>query len=162
MHRGRTLIRRLYYGYDPASLYLRLELNEPLERHSGGTGQAYQVAFYLAAPRQRKVNRRVRFSDTNPDFGLSGVGLCWEILVSPTKKEARLSQGEGQEVWRPVSTLTSVAMGEMSFELAVPLEALGLRLGDAVEVVATLALDGVLVDALPTSDTLGFSLEPRV
>jgi alpha-amylase/alpha-mannosidase (GH57 family) len=161
MHRGRTIIKRLYYGYNPASLCLRLELNEPLLRPSEGSGAGYQVAFYLVVPRQRKVNRRVRFADTNPALGLSGVGLRWEILLSPGSKEARLSQAEGQEVWRPAATLTNVATGETSIELAMPLEALGLRLGDPAELVATLALDGVLVDALPASDTLSFSLEPR-
>ncbi|MGD2207225.1 MAG: glycoside hydrolase family 57 protein [Anaerolineae bacterium] len=152
MQRGHTLIKRLYYGYNPADLFLRLELDEP--------SLPYRVAFYLAVPGWRKVNRRVRFADTNPALELSSVGLGWEIALPPERHEAILHRADGQEVWRPVKTLTAVAVGETTVELAVSLGGLGLRLGDAVELVATLARDNVLVEALPASDTLSFNLKP--
>jgi hypothetical protein len=152
MQQGHTLVRRLYYGYNPADLFLRLELNEPL--------LPYRVAFYLAAPGQPKLNRRVRFADTNPALELSSVGLAWEIVLPAGRHEAALNRADGQEVWRPVKTLTAVAVGERAVELAISLEGLGLRLGDAVELVATLVQDEVLVEALPASGTLSFSLKP--
>jgi len=152
MQRGHTALKRLYYGYNPADLFLRLELNEPLA--------PYQVAFYLAVPRQQKVNHRVRLADTNPALELSGVGLSWEILLSPGHPEATLNRADGQEVWRPAATLTTVAIGESNVELAVSLEGLGLRLGDPVELVVTLIQDEVLIEALPASDTLSFGLKP--
>jgi hypothetical protein len=152
MQQGHTLIRRLYYGYNPADLFLRLELNEPL--------LPYRVAFYLAVPGQTKLNRRVRFADTNPALELSSVGLAWEIALPAGRHEAALNRADGQEVWRLVKTLAPVAVGERAVELAVSLEGLGLRLGDAVELVATLVQDEVLVEALPGSDTLSFSLKP--
>ncbi len=149
---GYTIARRLYFGYNPADLFLRLELNEPLA--------PYQVAFYLVVPRRQKVNRRVRFADTNPSLELSSVGLGWEIRLLFGRHEAILNQADGQEVWRPVTTLTAVAVGERTVELAVSLEGLGLRLDDPLELVATLIKDDVLVEALPASDTLSFSLKP--
>jgi alpha-amylase/alpha-mannosidase (GH57 family) len=152
MQRGHIAFKRLYFGHNPADLFLRLELDEPLA--------AYQVAFYVAVPGRRKVNRRVRFADTNPLLELSSVGLGWEILLLPGRHEAVLNQADGQEVWRPAATLTSVTVGETAVELAVPLTRLGLKLGDAVEVVATLVKDEILVEALPASDTLSFSLKP--
>jgi alpha-amylase/alpha-mannosidase (GH57 family) len=151
MQKGQTVLKRLYYGYNPADLFLRLELNERVAR--------YRLAFYLAVPRRPKVNRRVRFADTSSDLEQSSVGLGWEIALPPDHHEAILNQADGQEVWRPVTTLTAVAAGETTVELAVSLEGLGLRLGDAVELVATLARDDVLVEVLPESDTLCFSLK---
>ncbi len=153
MQQGYTVLQRLYYGYNPADLFLRLELNEPL--------LPYRVAFYLAVPGRRKLNRRVRFADTNPALELSNVGLAWEIWVEPAstgRPETVLNQADGQEVWRQVKTLSTVAVGERAVELAVSLDGLGLRLGDAVELVATVVRDDVLVEALPASDTLSFSL----
>jgi alpha-amylase/alpha-mannosidase (GH57 family) len=152
MQKGHTVLKRLYYGYNPADLLLRLELNEPLA--------PYRLAFYLAVPLRRKVNRRVRFADTSPATELNGVGLGWEIALSPGHHEAVLHQADGQEVWRPVTTLTAVATGERTVELAVSLEGLGLRLGDTVELVTTLAQNDVLVEVLPDSDTHSFSLKP--
>ncbi len=152
MQRGHTVFKRLYYGYNPADLFLRLELNEPLA--------PYQVAFYLAVPGQGKRNRRVRFADTNPILELSSVGLAWEILLPAGRHEATLNRADGQEVWRQAATLSSVTVGERTVELAVSLKGLGLQLGDAVEVVATLVQDEMLVEALPASDTLSFSLRP--
>jgi alpha-amylase/alpha-mannosidase (GH57 family) len=152
MQQGHTTFKRLYFGYNPADFFVRLELNEPLA--------PYQVALYLAVPGRCKINRRVRFADTNPLLELSSVGLGWEILLLPGRHEASLNHADGQEVWRPTSPLTTVTVGETTVELAVSLKKLGLQLGDAVEVVATLVQDDVLVEALPASDTLSFSLKP--
>jgi alpha-amylase/alpha-mannosidase (GH57 family) len=152
MQMGHVSFRRLYFGYNPADLYLRLELPDPLA--------SYGVAFYVAVPGRKKVNRRVRYADTNPALELSSVGLGWEILLTPARRDVALNQADGQEVWRPAGSLTSVVIGETTAELAVPLKRLGLKLGDAVELVVTLFRDEALVDALPASDTLSFSLKP--
>ncbi len=152
MQRGHTVFKRLYYGYNPADLFLRLELNEPLA--------PYQVALYLAVPGQRTANRRVRLADTHRAPALNGVGLGWEIRLPPGSHEAILYRADGQEVWRPVATLTAVAAGEQNVEMAVSLAGLDLHLGDPVELVATLAQDDVLVEVLPASDMLSFSLKP--
>jgi alpha-amylase/alpha-mannosidase (GH57 family) len=152
MQRGHTVVRRLYYGYNPADLFLRLELTEPLAR--------YQIAFYLTAPGRPKVNQRLRSADTNPALGPSGVGLAWEISLPQGRHEAVLYRADGQEVWRAVANLSAVAVGERVAELSVSLKGLGLQLGDNVDVVVGLYRDGVLVEALPTADTLSFVLKP--
>ncbi len=152
MQLGHTAFKRLYFGYNPADLFLRLELNEPLA--------PYQVAFYLAVPGLKKVNRRVRLGDTNPGLELSSVGLGWEIVLPPGGQQLTLNRADGQEVWRAAATLAPVPAGETAVELAVPLQRLGLKLGDSAELVATLVRDNVLVEALPASDTLQISLKP--
>lgn len=151
MQRGHTAIRRLYYGYNPASLFLRLELNEPLA--------PYQVAFYLAVPGRERTNRRVRLADTNPFLTPGDTGWTWEILVQPGHHDATLHRADGQEVWRPAATVTSVAAGERTVEIAASLKGLGLELGSTAGLLVTLARDDVLVEALPTADTLGFPLK---
>ena len=148
---GHTLFRRLYFGYNPADLFLRLELNEPLA--------GYQVAFYLAVPGLKKVNRRVRFGDTNPALELSSVGLGWEIALPPPGQQLVLNRADGQEIWRPAATLGPTPRSDTAVELAIPLQRLGIKLGDTVEMVATLVKDNVLVEALPASDTLHISLK---
>jgi alpha-amylase/alpha-mannosidase (GH57 family) len=150
MQKGHTLIRRLYYGYNPADLFLRLELNEPVA--------PYQVAFYLTAPGRRKANQRVRFADTNPALGPSGVGLAWEILLPAGRHEATLYRADGQEIWRAVAHLSAVAVGERAVELAVSLKGLGLQMGDNLELAVTLSQDEVLTETLPVRDTLSFNL----
>jgi len=154
MQRGHTVIRRLYYGYNPADLFLRLELNEALA--------AYQIAFYLAVPGRRKVNRRLRFADSNPALGQVGVGLAWEILLPQERHEAVLYRADGQEVWRRAANLSAVAVGERALELAVSLGGLGLELGDSAELVVSLVRDEVLVEVLPAAETIGFHLRPIV
>jgi len=151
MQRGHTAIRRLYYGYNPASLFLRLELNEPLAPH--------QVAFYLAVPGREKTNRRVRFADTNPFLTPGDTGWTWEILVRPGQHDATLHRADGQEVWRPAATVTSVAAGERTVEIAASLKGLGLELGSTAGLLVTLARDDQLIEALPTADTLSFPLK---
>ena len=151
MQRGHTAVKRLYSGYNPADLFLRLELNEPVA--------PYQVAFYLAVPGARKVNQRLRFADSNPSLGPSGIGLAWEILIPEERHEAVLYRADGQEVWRTVANLSAVAVGDRVIELAVSLKGLGLQLGDSVEVVVALYQEGVLVETLPASDTLNVVLK---
>jgi hypothetical protein len=154
MQRGHTVFKRLYYGYNPADLFLRLELNEPLA--------PYRVALYLSVPRGPRVNRRVRYADTNPTLELSSVGFGWEIWIEPPLAGGQgvvLNRADGQEVWRRAKTLTAVAIGERTIELAVSLAGIDLHLGDGLEVVAILVRDEVLIEALPASDTLSFRLK---
>jgi hypothetical protein len=100
----------------------------------------------------------VRFADTNPGLGPSGVGLAWEILLPAGRHEATLYRADGQEIWRPVTQLGAVAVGERAVELAVSLKGLGLHLGDNLELAVTLSRDEVLTEALPARDTLSFNL----
>jgi alpha-amylase/alpha-mannosidase (GH57 family) len=154
MQRGHTVIRRLYFGYNPADLFLRLELNEALA--------PYQAAFYLAVPGRCKVNRRLRFVDSNPALGPAGLSLAWEILLPQARHEAILYRADGQEVWRRTANLSAVAVGERVVELAVSLGGLGLKLGDSVELVVALVQDEVLVEVLPTAGTIDLNLRPMV
>ena len=149
MQRAATLIHGLYYGYDASALYLRLELNEPVE--------PYTVAFYLSTPRAPRANHRVRLAETSPTLRLASLRLTWEIELAPGEEEGVLNRAEGQELWARTGTVTT-AKGEKVVELAVPFEQVGVKTGDNVGLVVTLARDGVLVEALPSSDVHVFAL----
>jgi len=58
--------------------------------------------------------------------------------------------------------LAAVASGERVVELAASLSALGLHLGESIHLVLLLTRDGVLVEALPESETLTLSLKPLI
>ncbi|MBN1656932.1 MAG: hypothetical protein JXA93_00950 [Anaerolineae bacterium] len=154
MQRGYTAIRRLYYGYNPADLFIRLELNEPLT--------PYQVRLYLAVPGHTKVNRRFRLVGEGSDQIVSGPGLAWELDLPAGALQATLNRADGQEVWHAVAHLSAIACGEQVVELAASLWRLDLQLGQSLDLVVLLARDNILVEALPESEALTISLKPLI
>lgn len=148
MQMGATVLRRLYYGYNPAALYFRLETNEDVSH--------YKVAFYLATPRQERANvlpRHATGAQATP-----GVPLGWEVALNPGAREGAISQAMGGDMWQPWRKLDNVAIGTRSVEVEVPLESVGLQLGDTVALVATLVRDETLVEVLPRSGHIAFPL----
>jgi hypothetical protein len=151
MQRGHTVIRRIYYGYNPADFFVRLELNEPLGR--------YHVHVYLAVAGHSGANRRFRLVGEGADQLAPGAGLAWEIELVAGAREATLNRAEGQEVWHTVARLPALATGERVVELAASLQGLGLQLDESVELVVLVTRDSVLVEALPESEALTLSLK---
>ena len=149
MQMGATVLRRLYFGYDPAALFLRLEANQEISR--------YRVMFYLAMPRQQTAAAQVRFARTNPDFELPDIGFAWEACLQPGAVEASLSYALGDDVWQLSKQLPLVAVGQRTVELCLPLADVGLRLGEEVALLATIARDDVLVEALPRTGYVTFT-----
>ncbi len=141
MQMGATVLRRLYFGYNPAALFLRLEANEELSQ--------FLVAFYLSTPRQERANLLVRFAETNPQVEPPGLPLTWEIALVPGAREASLSRALGDNVWQLSKHVSSVAVGPRSVELTIPLADVQLTLGDDVGLLATVSRDDVLVESLP-------------
>lgn len=153
MQQARTVVRRLYFGYDPAHLYLRLETNEPLSD--------YFVAFYLTVPRAERVNGQVRFavpSTSVQGSALADLGLAWELARWPSQHEVTLSRADGQEVWRPVHYRPAAVVGSEVLEVQVALGELGLALGDPVGLLVSLARGEALVETLPRGEAHTFTL----
>jgi alpha-amylase/alpha-mannosidase (GH57 family) len=150
MQRGRSILRRLYYGHNPADLYLRLESNEDLS--------PYLITVYLSSPRASRVNKSPRYADNSPEFHAMEVSLAWEIAVSVPDHQASLSRADGQEVWRAVPASLPLAVGERALELSIPLANLGLQLGDDVSLVATVVKEGVIIEAFPLAGYHTFTL----
>lgn len=150
MQRAGTVLRRLYYGYDPQALTLRLEANEDLA--------PYGVGVYFSSPRGERGNQRPRYAETNPALASPGIGLAREVAVQGNPPQVQLSYAIAPEAWQPVASGSQVAAGPRVLELHLPLADLGLRLGDQVGLVIVLARDEVLVEALPQVGYFSFTL----
>ncbi|MGQ9675038.1 MAG: hypothetical protein ACUVX1_05170, partial [Chloroflexota bacterium] len=150
MQRSSSVLRRLYFGYNPADLHLRLEANESLVN--------YFSAFYLASPSWERANERTRYGGTNPLVEHRSFAASFEIAIEPGAPAPTLSRASGQNTWDVVRTLHSSAIGPKAVELSVSLGDLGLELGNAIELFAVVAKDGVEVESLPTTGQVSFTL----
>ncbi|MEW6233738.1 MAG: hypothetical protein AB1566_15700, partial [Chloroflexota bacterium] len=153
MQRARTVMKRLYYGYDPADLYLRLELTEKIG--------PFFVGFYLSLPGAKPANQSTRYGGTNLEIESPESLLTWEIAVFPGGSYAVLNRSDGNGGWVPVREMGSIALGPKNLELSLPLADLGLKLGDTLDLVVNLARDMVLLEALPSRNALTVQLVPR-
>ena len=149
MRRGRQILRGLFYGYDPGSLYLRLEAQEELEDCS--------VILYLTTPRAGKVNWQFLNVDETVDV-LNGVGLSWALEFPPRRNRAVLLKAYGQEVWKPAGEIHQVARSRHVLEAAVPLGMLDIKPGDTVSIMATVVEGARVVEKLPDYGPLTFTL----
>jgi alpha-amylase/alpha-mannosidase (GH57 family) len=140
MQRADILIERLFVGHDPHSLYLRLDLRGQLDN--------YDVAMYLGLDGDQPVNQRPRAHFPDPATAPVYLALHWEILRQPGQPAPFLSRAAGQEQWQSIGPLAA-GVGEKTLEVAVPLTALGLTLGQPIRLLATLAQHGVIVAQLP-------------
>lgn len=153
MQRGSSVLRRLYFGYSPADLYLRLEANESLVQ--------YFVGFYIGIPGRERANDQTRYGGTNPALEPRSFPSNFEIALEPGGAVPMLSRAGVQNTWEPIKGLSSVAIGRQTIELSVSLSDLGLQLGDTVECIVVVAKDGVEVESLPTLGQVSFGLTPR-
>jgi len=152
MQMSNTLLRRLYFGYNPAELCLRLEANADLGR--------YSIAVYLSGEESGRVNAHVRFGGTSAVVENHGMSLGWEAALNAGGATATLSRAAGNDFWETVNPIRSVAFSQRVVEWRLPLADVGLRLGDNVSLVVALALDGVLTEILPTGEAVIVTLAP--
>ncbi len=150
MQQAEALFRRLYYGYDPAHLYLRLETNQDLA--------PYLVVVYLSSPEADRANRRPRRAGEETIWELPSMGLSWEVAVEGSSGQALLSRAVGQEVWQPVPGGVNIAIDSQVMEIGLTLADLNLGLGGSVGLVLLLIRDGVVVGTLPSSGYLHLNL----
>ena len=135
-------LKRLYYGSNPANLFFRIEANEDIRA---------DVALYICSQRAQRHNPTVR--DVGP-VDVPGSGFSHELLVSAGSEQLVLSEAEGQGSWQMCGAVGLAAHGPQVLEMSVPLDALGLQLGDTIQVAATIAARGVLQQVLPTAGVL--------
>ena len=150
MHRAGGALKRLYFGYDPADLYFRLEANEDLA--------PFFIGIYLASPRSECTNEQTRFGGSNPAVQSASLPVNWEICLFPGASQAMLYRAAGQGIWEACGALASTAVGRRTLEVSVPLHDLGIRPGHTVDLVLNLARDQVLLEVLPTIGYLSFTL----
>ncbi|MCL5110183.1 MAG: glycoside hydrolase family 57 protein [Chloroflexi bacterium] len=150
MQMGASLLRRLYFGSNPAALFLRLEANEDVSR--------YQVSFYLTSPSQSGPGAQIRFLPSKADFTPPDLAFAWEVSLLPGAEQASLSSALGGDVWELSKQLSLVAVGPHAVEVCLPLADIGLHLGDEVDLLATVAKGEVLAEVLPRLGYVSFTL----
>ena len=140
MQRAEGMIERLLVGHDARDLYLRLDLRDRLD--------AYQVSIYLGGPVTGPTVQRARGRYPDPDLAPSNLAATWEIQRQPGQSTPFRYRAAGQDSWASVAPVLAAA-GENVLEISVPLEALGLTLGSALNVLVTLVQGDVIVAQLP-------------
>jgi alpha-amylase/alpha-mannosidase (GH57 family) len=153
MQRTDLVLRRLYFGYNPAALCFRLEARSALG--------PYDVSLFLV------VGAR---SETSPNGGLEPLSLPlsererspissanWRIDLLPGRGAmVRLVSERGG--WLEVESAVQSAASERVWEVSVPLATFGLTLGAEVGVAAALAREGNIIETLPEEAVHTFTL----
>ncbi len=140
MQRAEGLIERLFAGHDARTLYLRLDLR--------GRLADYDIAIYLGCAHVTPINQRPRDRYPDPNQVPASLTLCCQIALAHDQQAPFLYRAAGQEAWAAGAPVAS-ARGERVLEVAVPLNVLGLRLGDSPCVLATVAQGGIIVAQVP-------------
>jgi hypothetical protein len=144
MQQGGGVVNRVYFGYNPGNLHLRLEATDDLA--------PYSVSFYLGRPGDSPWNAWPRFVDDRAPHLRSAAPLVWEIALPPhTTERAVVSRADGDEQWHHVADLADAARKGGVAEVSVPLAMLGLEPGQTVSLFVALARDRKIVETLPAT-----------
>ncbi|MDO8671694.1 MAG: hypothetical protein Q7O66_09735, partial [Dehalococcoidia bacterium] len=103
-----------------------------------------------------------RFAPGEVQCGPPDVTFSFELLLDWGSAKASLSKATGEEGWQMVEQISSIARGQRSIEVRLPLQSLGLKMGQSVGVYATVGRDGILVETLPDGGHLSFNLAHMV
>ncbi len=152
MQRTGTLLRRLYYGHDADSLYLRLELNS--------VDPSSVMTLYLATPRTRSNQQAPRLP-AGADADCAAAGWSHELTLDFADSAASLRQADGFENWRSVSTTIAATFAGTVAEACVHLADLDIELGDTCGLALSLAQNGAVEERHPLAGCLNFRLLPR-
>jgi alpha-amylase/alpha-mannosidase (GH57 family) len=142
MQRGETILRRLYYGYDAARLYLRIELSP--------VGPVSTIAVYFSTA-------RANVNHSAPMLAGGGDGWSHELIINLAAQQAVIRQADGYEGWSAGHAVELAANGAI-VEASVSLTDLQTGLGDSLGLTLALARDGVVEERHPAAGDLGFRL----
>lgn len=146
MQQGSGLLKRLYFGYDERSLFLRVE------SHSSLRGYVLDVFFSkvdgIAIEKCEDEPRRGAIVQPK-----SGIPLR-EMIVRPDSRSVDLNRWEEVAGWTKIDASPTISLGDTVLEIAVPLESLGADLGTTLELSLVVFKDGLMVQRLPEDGEL--------
>jgi alpha-amylase/alpha-mannosidase (GH57 family) len=128
MHRDAGIGRDLYFGYDAANLYVRLDFATSIP-----PGPEFDLLLDFLAPKVVRVLIRGLEPGERPVVRRAEDGVFVEVAGAECR----------------IATV---------LELALPFERLGLAAGDSVDLLVQLMQDGVPVESLPAADLVRFSV----
>jgi alpha-amylase/alpha-mannosidase (GH57 family) len=135
-------LRRLFFGYNPTSLYFRVETWTAIG--------LYDVSLFLGVDPDGA--EQLIFSVLEGELPPTPFEANWRVDLSPGFG-AVLKLVSERGSWLEIEAALESAAGERAWEVCLPLGALGLRLGGQVRVAAALSRDGRVIESIP-SDTL--------
>ena len=144
------MLKRLYFGYDERSLFVRLESHTSLK--------GYLVELY--------VSRR---EGSSPDILESGVrraallrpstgSASREISIRPEGPSIELSRWEEGSGWTRIQGQPMIVADDTVVEAAVPMDALEIELGMPVGLSIVVFKDNLVVQRLPEEDEIVLEL----
>jgi len=135
-------LRRLFFGYNPTSLYFRVETWAALG--------LYDVSLFLRFDQDGP--EQLVFPTLEGELPPTPFHANWRVDLNPGfGADLKLISERGS--WLEVESALESAAGERAWEVRLPLSALGLRLGAQVRVAAALSREGRIIESIP-ADTL--------
>jgi len=141
------ILRRLYFGYNPTSLYFRLEARAAIG--------PYDVSLFLRV--ESDTAQQLAFPTMEGGLPPTPFGASWRVDLLPGFG-ATLKLVSERGSWLEVEATVESAAGERAWEVCLPLSAFGLRLGNRVGVAAALAREGRIVESIPSGALHYFTL----
>lgn len=141
MQQGSSVLKRLYFGYDERTLYVRLESHASL---GGYVVDAY-VRHLGAAVEADADQRAPHKAEVRPLVG----SASREIAIRPDRQSAELSQWKEDTGWVRVAGDIRIAADDTVLEAAASFDVLGTVLGDQIGLSVVLFKDGLVVQRLP-------------
>ncbi len=140
-------LRRLYFGYNPTHLYFRVEAWSALG--------PYDVSLFLWV--EPDGAEQLMFPSLESEPLATPFGSNWRVDLLPGLGAAlKLASDRGS--WLELEAAISSVAGERVWELALPIGALGLRLGNQVGVAIVLSRDGRTIESIPPDALHNFRL----
>jgi len=142
-----SVLRRLYFGYNPTSLCFRAEAWAAIG--------PYEVSLFIRVDPESA--EQLVFPALEGEFPPTPFGANWRVdLVPGFGATLKLASERGS--WLEVDAAVESAAGERVWEVRVPLTALGLRLGRQVLVAAALAREERIIESIPADGLHAFRL----
>ncbi len=144
MQQGGGVLRRLYFGYNPADLVFRVEGNEHLA--------PYSVWLYMSTSGPN-TGRVAHAPVAESVSGIPpNVSASWQLcLLTGTPGSAILSRATTDGVWEMVGNLPEVMAKGNVLEFEIPLDRLGIGYGESLGLQLALVRDDRIVEALPSA-----------
>jgi alpha-amylase/alpha-mannosidase (GH57 family) len=146
---GSSLLRRLYFGYNPSFLYLRVESWVALG--------PYHVSYFLRAQPAPGEDSSSPSPEVGSDLTQTPFDANWRVDLQPGFGAAlRTVSQRGR--WLEVDARAESAATERVWEVRLPTPPLGARIGCQIGVMAALSRDDQIVESLPLQSLHYFTL----
>jgi alpha-amylase/alpha-mannosidase (GH57 family) len=151
MQQGSALLKRLYFGRDEASLFVRVESHSAL---SGYSIHIYLSRLDAVSPNGSAAQR------AGAAVATAGATLLGEVSVRTDSRSVEFNRWLEQDGWATVDWTGQIAFGEHALQVALPLDALEAGNAGALGISVALFADKQVVQRLPEKGVVVLDLRP--